>query len=176
VIDREQYRLDHVRAHTPAETINYGEADDLLDMLKELTDGRGPDAVIDAVGFEAHGAGLGSLYDEVKHTVKLESDRAIALREAIMAVRNGGHVSIIGDYIGFADKFPVGSLMNRLLTVKTGQCPAQRLLRALAEKIQRGEIDPSFVITHRTSLDEAPRIYEMWNNKEDGIVKAVLRP
>jgi threonine dehydrogenase-like Zn-dependent dehydrogenase len=176
VIDREQYRLDHVQKHTPAEVLNYGEVDDLLDTLKEMTDGRGPDAVIDAVGFEAHGDGLGSMYDEIKHAVKLESDRPITLREAIMAVRNGGHVSIIGDYIGFADKIPVGSLMNRLLTVKTGQCPAQRFTRPLAEKIQRGEIDPSFVITHRTTLDEAPEIYELWNNKEDGIVKAVLKP
>lgn len=176
VIDREQYRLDHVQQHTPAETINYSRADDLLDMLKELTDGRGPDAVIDAVGFEAHGDGLASKYHEVKQAVKLESDRPITLTEAIMAVRNGGHVSIIGDYIGFADKIPVGSLMNRVLTVKTGQCPAQKYLRPLAEKIQRGEIDPSFVVTHRTTLDEAPAIYEKWNNKEDGIIKAVLRP
>jgi threonine dehydrogenase-like Zn-dependent dehydrogenase len=176
VIDREQYRLDHVQKYTPAETINYTEADDLQDMLKELTDGRGPDAVIDAVGFEAHGDGLGGMYHDVKHAVKLESDRPIALTEAIMSVRDGGHVSIVGDYIGFADKIPVGSLMNRLLTVKTGQCPVQRYLRRLTEKILRGEIDPSFVVTHRVGLSEAPAIYEKWNNKEDGIVKAVLRP
>lgn len=176
VIDREQYRLDHVRAHTPAEAINYGEADDLLDMLKELTDGRGPDAVIDAVGFEGHGSGLLSMYDEVKHAVKLESDRPITLREAIMAVRNGGHVSIIGDYIGFADKIPLGSLMNRILTVKTGQCPVQRYLRLLSEKIQRGEMDPSFVISHHVSLQEVPKMYELWNNKEDGVVKVAWTP
>jgi threonine dehydrogenase-like Zn-dependent dehydrogenase len=176
VIDREQYRLDHVQQHTQAETINYGKADDLQDMLKELTDGRGPDAVIDAVGFEAHGDGLASMYDEVKHAVKLETDRPITLREAIMAVRNGGHVSIIGDYLGFADKIPVGSLMNRLLTVKTGQCPVQRLLPSLAEKIQRGEIDPTFVISHHVSLQEVPEMYERWNKKEDGVVKVAWTP
>ncbi len=175
VIDREQYRLDHVQRYTPAEAINYGEADDLQDMLKDLTDGRGPDAVIDAVGFEAHGAGLLSMYDEVKQAVKLETDRPIVLREAIMAVRNGGHVSIVGDYLGFADKIPVGSLMNRLLTVKTGQCPAQRYMRPLAEKMQQGQMDPSFIITHRATLDDVPKIYEMWNKKEDGIIKPVVK-
>lgn len=176
VIDREQYRLDHVQSQTRAETINYGEADDLLDMLKELTDGRGPDAVIDAVGFEAHGNGLASKYHEVKQAVKLESDRPITLTEAIMAVRNGGHVSIIGDYLGFADKIPVGSLMNRGLTVKTGQCPVQRYLPALSEKIQQGEIDPSFVISHHVSLDEVPKMYELWNEKADGVIKVAWTP
>lgn len=176
VIDREQYRLDHVQKNTPAEAINYAEADDLHEMLTELTDGRGPDAVIDAVGFEGHGSGLLSKYDEVKQAVKLESDRPITLREAIMAVRNGGHVSIIGDYIGFADKIPVGSLMNRLLTVKTGQCPVQRLLPCLAQKILQGEIDPTFVITHEVTLDEVPKMYDLWNKKEDGVIKVAWRP
>lgn len=176
VIDREQYRLDHVQKHTRAETINYGEADDLLDMLKDLTDGRGPDAVIDAVGFEGHGNGLASKYHEVKQAVKLESDRPITLTEAIMSVRNGGHVSIIGDYIGFADKIPVGSLMNRGLTVKTGQCPVQAYLPQLAEKIQGGEIDPAFVISHHVSLQEVPKMYELWNEKADGVIKVAWTP
>ena len=113
-------------------------------MVRELTSGRGPDAVSDAVGFGAHGDGLLSKYHEVKQAVKLESDRPITLTEAIMSVRNGGHVSIIGDYIGFGDKIPLGSLMNRILTVKTGQCPVQSYLQPLSEKIQQGEIDPSF--------------------------------
>jgi threonine dehydrogenase-like Zn-dependent dehydrogenase len=176
VIDREQYRLDHVKKHVGVETINYGEADDLQDMLKEMTQGRGPDACIDAVGFEAHGSGLASLYDEIKQTVKLETDRPITLREAIMMVRNGGHLSIVGDYLGYADKFPVGSLMNRLLTVKTGQCPVHRYLPALAERIQRGEIDPTFVITHRVNLQNVPEMYGLWNKKEDGVVKVAWTP
>jgi threonine dehydrogenase-like Zn-dependent dehydrogenase len=129
VIDREQYRLDHVKKYCQqVEVRSYGEVDDLLDTLKEMTPGREPDAVIDTVGFEAHGDGLGSLYDEVKHAVKLETDRPITIREAIMAVRNGGNLSIVGDYIGLADKFPLGSFMNRGLTVKTGQRLVQRYL------------------------------------------------
>jgi threonine dehydrogenase-like Zn-dependent dehydrogenase len=176
VIDREQYRLDHIQAHTPAEAINYREVDDLQDCLKDLTNGRGPDAVIDAVGFEGHGDGLLSKYDEVKHALKMETDRPITLREAIMAVRNGGHVSIIGDYMGFADKIPVGSLMNRLLTVKTGQCPVQRYLEPLSEKILQGEIDPTFVISHKVRLEDVPRMYELWNKKEDGVIKVAWTP
>lgn len=176
VIDREQYRLDHVAQHTGAETLNYGEVHDLLDCLKEMTEGRGPDCCIDAVGFEAHGDGLGSLYDEVKHAVKLESDRPITLREAIMAVRNGGKLSIIGDYVGFADKIPVGSLMNRILTVKTGQCPAQRYLEPLSQRMLNGDVDPSFVITHRVTLDEVPEMYGVWNEKKDGVVKVAWKP
>ena len=176
VIDREQYRLDNIQANSPAEAINYVEIEDLQDTLKDLTNGRGPDAVIDAVGFEAHGNGLLSKYDEVKQAVKLETDRPITLREAIMAVRNGGHISIIGDYVGFADKIPVGSLMNRLLTVKTGQCPVQRYLKPLSEKIQNGEIDPTFVISHRVNLQEVPTMYERWNNKEDGVIKVAWTP
>jgi threonine dehydrogenase-like Zn-dependent dehydrogenase len=177
VIDREQYRLDHVKKYCQqVEVLNYGEVDDLLDTLKEMTAGRGPDAVIDAVGFEAHGDGVASLYDEVKHAVKLETDRPITIREAIMAVRNGGNVSIIGDYIGLADKFPLGSLMNRGLIVKTGQCPVQRYLPQLTARIQKGEIDPTFVITHRVNLDEVPKMYELWNKKEDGVVKVAWKP
>ena len=176
VIDREQYRLDNIQAHSPAEAINYSEIEDLQDTLKDLTNGRGPDAVIDAVGFEAHGNGLLSKYDEVKQAVKLETDRPITLREAIMAVRNGGHISIIGDYVGFADKIPVGSLMNRLLTIKTGQCPVQRYLKPLSEKIQKGEIDPTFVISHRVNLQEVPSMYDRWNNKEDGVIKVAWTP
>jgi threonine dehydrogenase-like Zn-dependent dehydrogenase len=176
-IDREQYRLEHLKKHCPeVEVLNYEQVDDLLDTLKEMTAGRGPDACIDAVGFEARGDGVGALYDQVKHAVKLETDRPVALREAIMAVRNWGNVSIIGDYVGLADKIPVGSLMNRGLTVKTGQTPAQRYLPQLAARMQKGEIDPSFVITHTVSLDEVPKMYDLWNKKEDGVVKVAWRP
>lgn len=176
VIDREQYRLDHVAQHTGAQTLNYGEVDDLLDCLKELTDGRGPDCCIDAVGFEAHGDGLASLYDEVKHAVKLETDRPITLREAIMAVRNGGKLSIIGDYLGVADKIPLGSLMNRIITVKTGQTPVHRYLKPLAQRMLNGEIDPTFVITHRVRLDDVPAMYKLWNEKKDGVIKVAWMP
>ena len=141
-----------------------------------MTGGRGPDACIDAVGMEAHGHPAVYAYDRAKQALMLESDRPIALREAIMACRNGGTVSVIGVYGGFIDKFPMGSVMNRSLTIKTGQCHVQRYMRPLLERIQSGEIDPSFVITHRLELDQAPDGYDMFLNKEDECVKVVLKP
>jgi threonine dehydrogenase-like Zn-dependent dehydrogenase len=175
-IDRFAYRLTIARERAGAtETINYEEID-LYDALKDMTGGRGPDACIDAVGMEAHLPGGLGAYDRIKQVTGLETDRPHALREAIMACRNGGTVSIIGVYGGFIDKFPIGSLMNRSLTIKTGQCHVQRYMKPLLERIQRGEIDPSFVITHRLPLDEAPRGYDMFLNKRDGCLKVVLKP
>jgi len=175
-IDRFPYRLQMAREQSGAETINYEEADDLLEMLKELTGGRGPDACIDAVGMEAHGIGLDYTYDRAKQAVRLETDRPVALRQAIMACRNAGTVSVIGVYGGFVDKFPMGAVMNRSLTIKSGQCHAQRYMRPLLERIQKGEIDPSFVITHRLGLDQAPEGYEVFKNKQDECMKVVLKP
>jgi threonine dehydrogenase-like Zn-dependent dehydrogenase len=175
-IDRFPYRLAIARERAGAtETINYEEID-LYDALKDMTGGRGPDACIDAVGLEAHLPGALGAYDRIKQATGLESDRPHALREAIMACRNGGTVSIIGVYGGFIDKFPIGSLMNRSLTIKTGQCHVQRYMKPLLERIQKGEIDPSFVITHRLPLDEAPRGYDMFLNKHDDCLKVVLKP
>jgi threonine dehydrogenase-like Zn-dependent dehydrogenase len=159
-----------------AETINYVEAEDVLDTLKEMTGGRGPDACIDAVGLEAHDTGLAYAYDRVKQAMRQETGRPVALRQAIMACRNGGIVSVAGVYGGFIDKFPMGSVMNRGLTIKTGQCHVQRYMRPLLQRIERGEIDPSFVITHRLSLDEAPCGYETFKHKRDDCVKVVMRP
>src|SRR5204863_2996555 len=137
-----------------AETINYHETS-VLDALMEMTGGRGPDSCIDAVGLEAHGGhGLIYAYDRAKQAIMSESDRPIALREAIMACRNGGTVSVIGVYGGFIDKFPMGAVMNRSLTIRTGQSHVQRYMRPLLERIQRGEIDPSFIITHRLPQEE----------------------
>jgi threonine dehydrogenase-like Zn-dependent dehydrogenase len=173
-IDRFDYRLQRAREQTGAETLNY-EKVGVLAALKDLTGGRGPDACIDAVGMEAH-TDLGPLqvYDRVKQAVRLETDRGPALREAIMACRNGGTVSVIGVYGGLMDKFPVGSLMNRSITLKTGQCHVQRYTRPLLRRIENGEIDPSFVISHRLSLDEAPQAYETFKHKQDDCVKVVL--
>jgi threonine dehydrogenase-like Zn-dependent dehydrogenase len=173
-IDRFDYRLRRAREQTGAETLNYEEVG-VLAALKDLTGGRGPDACIDAVGMEAH-TDLGPLqvYDRVKQAVRLETDRGPALREAIMACRNGGTVSVIGVYGGLMDKFPVGSLMNRSITLKTGQCHVQRYTRPLLRRIENGEIDPSFVISHRLSLDEAPQAYETFKQKQDDCVKVVL--
>ncbi|MGK3990292.1 zinc-dependent alcohol dehydrogenase [Sorangium sp. So ce136] len=173
-IDRFEYRLRIARERAGAsDTINYEEVD-VHDALAALTGGRGPDACIDAVGLEAHGHGLMFAYDRTKQALKLETDRPIALREAIRACRNGGTVSVIGVYGGFIDKFPMGSLMNRSLTLRTGQCHVQRYLRPLLERIEKGEIDPSFVITHRMRLEDAPQGYDLFVNKQDECLKVVL--
>jgi threonine dehydrogenase-like Zn-dependent dehydrogenase len=173
-IDRFPYRLDLAARRAGAtDTINY-ELADVQDTLKELTGGRGPDACIDAVGTEAHGPSAIYAYDRAKQALMLESDRPIALRQAIRACRNGGTVSVIGVYGGFIDKFPMGAVMNRGLTIRAGQCHVQRYLSRLLEHIERGEIDPSFVITHRFPLAEAPRGFSMFLNKEDNCEKVVL--
>jgi threonine dehydrogenase-like Zn-dependent dehydrogenase len=176
VIDRFEYRLRIARENIGAETLNYEEIDSIPEALKELSGGRGPDACIDAVGMEAHHHGPLYAYDRVKQATRMETDRAFALREAIMSCRNGGIVSVIGVYAGFVDKFPMGALMNRGLSIKTGQCHVQRYMRPLLERIQNGEIDPSFVITHTISLSDAPRGYEMFKRKEDDCLKVVLKP
>jgi len=175
-IDRFEYRLRMAREKAGAtETINYEDVS-VLEALKEMTGGRGPDKCIDAVGMEAHGPTAMYAYDRAKQALMLESDRPIALREAIMACRNGGTISVIGVYGGLIDKFPMGAVMNRSLTIKTGQCHVHRYMRPLLERIQRGEIDPSFVVTHRLQLDQAPEGYDMFQNKEDECVKVVLKP
>jgi threonine dehydrogenase-like Zn-dependent dehydrogenase len=173
-IDRFPERL-RMAEEGGAETINYEETR-VYDSLMEMTGGRGPDSCIDAVGMEAHAHGPIYLYDRVKQAMMLESDRPIVLREAIIACRNGGTVSIPGAYGGFDDKIPVGALMNKALTIKTGQTHVQRYFRPLIERIKKGEIDPSFVVTHRMRLDEAPKAYDLFMNKQDGCVKIVLKP
>lgn len=174
-IDRFPERLRMAREKSKAETLDYEQAD-VLDALKEMTGGRGPDACIDAVGMESHGFGLLGAYDRVKQAMMLETDRPIALREALMACRNGGVVSIPGVYGGVLDKIPFGTVMNRSLTIKTGQTHVQRYMKPLLERIQRGEIDPTFVITHTLALDDAPYGYDIFCNKEDECIKVVLKP
>jgi threonine dehydrogenase-like Zn-dependent dehydrogenase len=175
-IDRFPYRLAMAYEKAGAtDIINY-EEEDVLETLKALTGGRGPDACIDAVGMEAHSPRIDYAYDRAKQAMRLETDRPLALREAIMACRNGGVVSVIGAYGGFVDKFPIGSVMNRSLTIRSGQCHVQRYMQPLLERIQAGELDPSFVITHRLPLSEAPRGYDLFKHKEDECVKVVLQP
>jgi threonine dehydrogenase-like Zn-dependent dehydrogenase len=174
-IDRFDYRLEMARTHGKAETINY-EYTDVAESLKEMTGGRGPDHCIDAVGMEGHGPGFAGAYDKVKTMMMLETDRAYALRQAILACRSGGTVSVAGVYSGFIDKFPMGAIVNRSLTIKSGQTHVHKYLRPLMDRIERGEIDPSFVITHRMRLDEAADGYEIFGKKEDECMKVVLRP
>jgi threonine dehydrogenase-like Zn-dependent dehydrogenase len=174
-IDRFSYRLRMAAERCGAVPINYEETS-VLETLKEMTGGRGPDKCIDAVGMEAHAHSIQYAYDRAKQAMMLETDRPIALREAIFACRNGGTVSVIGVYGGFIDKFPMGSLMNRSLTIRTGQCHVQRYMRPLLERVINGEIDPSMVITHRMPLEQAPQGYAMFRNKEDNCEKIVLKP
>jgi len=175
-IDRFDYRLRMAAEHNGAIPVNYEEVD-VNQTLKDITAGRGPDACIDAVGMEAHhGTGIIEAYDKVKQAARLETERPHALRQAITSCRNGGIVSVIGVYGGFVDKFPMGSLMNRSLTVRSGQCHVQRYMRPLLEHIEAGRLDPTFVITHRLSLDDAPSGYETFKNKQDDCVKVVLKP
>lgn len=173
-IDRFPERLAMAHDHAGAtDTIHY-EEQDVLETLRELTGGRGPDACIDAVGMEAHSPRMDYAYDRVKQAVRLETDRPLALREAIMACRNGGVVSVIGVYGGVVDTFPIGSVVNRGLTIRAGQCHVHRYMQPLLERIQAGDIDPTFVITHRLPLSDAPRGYELFKEKRDGCVKVVL--
>jgi threonine dehydrogenase-like Zn-dependent dehydrogenase len=174
-IDRFDYRLRMAREKAGAETINYEEMD-VLDTLKEMTGGRGPDACIDAVGMEAHGQGPMWIYDRAMQAARIETDRGTALREAIMACRNGGTISIVGVYGGFMDKFPIGSIMNRSLTIKTGQTHVQRYMRPLLERIQNGDIDPTFIITHTLSLEQAAHGYDIFKHKRDDCEKVILKP
>lgn len=175
-IDRFPYRLKMASEQGGAETINYAEVDSVPEALREMTGGRGPDACIDAVGMEAHGMGLIGAYDRAKQAMMLETDRIIALREAILSCRNGGTVSVIGVYGGFVDKFPFGAVVNRSLTIKAGQAHVQHYMGPLLERIQKGEIDPSFVITHRLNLSDAASGYSTFLNKQDECMKVVLRP
>ena len=173
-IDRYPERL-RLAQSMKAETVNY-EQRPVLDALKEMTGGRGPDACIDAVGMEAHGGGLVYAYDRLKQAAMLETDRPIALREALMACRNGGNVSIAGVYGGFVDKIPFGSVMNRSLTIKTGQTHVQRYMQPLLERIQRGEFDTTSLVSHHLPLAEAAHGYDIFMKKEEECTKVVLHP
>jgi len=177
-IDRFDYRLQMAREQAGATaTINYEDEPDVVEVLKEMTGGRGPDSVIDAVGMEAHhGHGIVHAYDRAKQAARMETDRPHALREAIQACRPGGIVSVIGVYGGFVDKFPAGAFMNKGLQMRSGQCHVQRYLQPLLDRIMNGEIDPSFVVTHTMELDRAPEGYETFKQKQDDCVKVVLKP
>ena len=174
-IDREPERLAMARAFAGADTIDFEEAD-VLEELREATAGRGPDACIDAVGMEAHGMGLPGAYDRVKQELKVQTGRPHALREAILACRKGGVVSLSGVYGGFVDKVPMGAAFNKALTLKMGQTHVHRYVRPLLERISAGEIEPERIITHRLPLERAPEGYRTFRDKADGCVKVVLEP
>jgi threonine dehydrogenase-like Zn-dependent dehydrogenase len=176
VIDRFDDRLELARRHTGAETLDYEQVS-VPEALKEMTGGRGPDKCIDAVGLEGHhSSGALHAYDRAKQASLLETDRPHALREAVLSCANGGTVSVIGVYSGLVDKFPMGAVMNRYLTLRAGQCHVHRYMPKLLEHVRAGDIDPSFVITHRMPLEDAPRGYRMFLDKEDHCEKVVLTP
>lgn len=174
-IDRFPERLQLAREKAGAETINYEETESVLGALKEMTGGRGPDACIDAVGMEAHGTGLDYAYDRVKQELRMETDRGSALRQAILACRKGGIVSVLGVY-GLMDKFPMGVIMNKGLTVRSAQQHGQAYVPRLLEYAAEGKLDASYLATHKFSLEESPRGYEMFRSKEDGCVRAIFVP
>jgi threonine dehydrogenase-like Zn-dependent dehydrogenase len=172
-IDNIQSRLD-LAQEGGAEPLNY-DSGDVDQRLRHLTGGRGPDACIDAVGLEAHGSSLDAIYDYAKTAVKLETDRTHALRQAIYACRKGGTVSIPGVYGGLVDKFPLGIAFNKALTFRMGQTNVHRYLKPLLDRVEMGEIDPSFVITHRLALDQGADGYSTFDG-QDGCIKVVLKP
>jgi threonine dehydrogenase-like Zn-dependent dehydrogenase len=174
-IDRFPERLQLAKTQGQATVLDYQEVD-VPEALRDLTGGRGPDACIDAVGMEAHGTSLDALYDRAKMTMFLATDRLHVLRQAIQVCRKGGTVSIPGVYGGFLDKVPLGAAFAKGLTLKMGQTHMHRFLRPLLTRIERGDIDPAFVITHRLRLDEAPYGYELFQNKKDNCIKVVLQP
>jgi threonine dehydrogenase-like Zn-dependent dehydrogenase len=175
-IDCVPERLQMAAKHGRAETINFEEVD-VYERLQEMTKGRGPDRCIDAVGCEAHGTGtVDAALDKVKSAVMLTTDRAHVLRQAIMCCRKGGTISVPGAYVGFPDTLPFGAFMNKGLTMKAGQTHMQRYMKPLFEKIESGEIDPAFVISHRVKLEDAPAAYKKFRDKEDGCIKVVLLP
>ena len=174
-IDRIPERLDMAQTYGKAQTIN-SEGQDVIELLKQMTGGRGPDVCIEAVGMEAHISGPLAVVDRVKQSMKVETGRPAALREAIQACRKGGVVSIAGVFAGFLDTLPFGAAFNKGLTFHMGQTHVHRYMRPLLEMIQSGAIDPSFVVTHRMPLEDAPEAYKKFRDKEDGCVKVVLKP
>lgn len=174
-IDRLPERLEMASDHAGAETIDYTEVDSVVDELHSMTGGRGPDACIDAVGMESHGTGISHTLDSIKQSLRIHTDRAAALRQAIRACRKGGTLSMLGVY-GMTDSFPTGIIMNKGLTLRSAQQHGQRYVPQLLEHAAEGDLDPSYLATHEFSLEDSPRGYELFKEKEDGCVRAVFSP
>jgi threonine dehydrogenase-like Zn-dependent dehydrogenase len=159
-----------------AETLDFNDEEGVIESLKQMTGGRGPDSCMDAVGMEAHGTSMGAIYDRIKTATYLATDRPNVLRQAVIACRKAGTVSVPGVYGGFIDKFPMGAFVNKGLTMKSGQTHVHRYLEPLLKLIQEDKIDPSFIITHRLKLEDAPEGYETFKHRVDGCIKIVLKP
>ncbi|TRX75378.1 zinc-dependent alcohol dehydrogenase [Pseudomonas mangiferae] len=174
-IDRFPDRLDLAERKAGAVVLNY-ETTNVHEALLEFTGGRGPDRCIDCVGMEAHGTQPDYLYDRTKQMLRLHTERGSVLRQAIRACRKGGTVSVIGVYGGVLDKFPMGAIVNKALTLRSGQQPGQRYAERLFEHIRKGELDPSYLLTHPMSLEDAPAGYGLFKDKQDSCMRAVFRP
>lgn len=174
-IDRHPSRL-RLAEMAGAETLNYESTDDMVEALKDLTAGRGPERCIDAVGMEAHGTSLYGKFERAKQALKLELDNATVLRQAFQACGKGGTVSVVGVYAGFIDKFPFGTIFGKGLTIRGGQCNTQKYMKPLLERIAKGEINPPEIITHRTTLEEAPAMYDLFEREKNECVKVVMKP
>jgi threonine dehydrogenase-like Zn-dependent dehydrogenase len=174
-IDRHPARL-RLAEQAGAETLNYEDTDDLVELLKQLTGGTGPERCIDAVGMEAHGTSIYGKLERGKQAMKLQMDNATVLRQVFQSCAPGGTASIAGVYVGFIDKFPFGSIFGKGLTVKTGQCNVHKYMKPLLERIMNGEIDPPEIISHRVSLSDAPAMYELFEKEKDECTKVVLKP
>ncbi|MFD2999595.1 zinc-dependent alcohol dehydrogenase [Pontibacter toksunensis] len=174
-IDRFTDRLAKAKKHAKAEVLNYEEVD-ILEALKEMTGGRGPDRCIDAVGMEAHTTGVEQYYDKAKQSLRLQTGRPAVLRQAIVACRKGGTVSIVGVYGGLLDKFPMGAAMNKALTLRMGQMFAQKYIPQLLDRVASGEVDPSYMLTHKWGLEQSPEGYKMFKEKTDNCMRVVFTP
>ncbi|BDT87527.1 zinc-dependent alcohol dehydrogenase [Nocardia cyriacigeorgica] len=175
VIDRFPRRLELARTHAGAETIDYSAVDSIVEALRETTGGRGPDACIDAVGMEGHGTGVQQLYDKAKQLLRMGTDRATSLRQAILACRKGGVVSVLGVY-GVTDKFPMAVITNKGLTIRSAQQRGQAYMPRMFDYLEQGDLDPSYLITHDLPLTEAVRGYDLFKNSKQECVRAVFRP
>jgi threonine dehydrogenase-like Zn-dependent dehydrogenase len=174
-IDHVPNRLNLAHNASKAEVLNFEEVD-VLEALQEMTGGRGPDVCIDAVGLEAEGHALDTLFDKTKHSLRLVTGLAHVLRQAIQACRKGGTLSIPGVYGGYLDKVPFGAAFGKGLTFRMGQTHVHRYMAPLLERIESGEIDPSFVISHELPLEEAAYGYQIFKKYEDDCTKVVLKP
>ncbi|HVF88133.1 MAG TPA: hypothetical protein VM866_11105, partial [Pyrinomonadaceae bacterium] len=174
-IDSVEDRMNLAR-EAGAETLDFNDEAGVIESLQQMTGGRGPDSCMDAVGMEAHGTSLGAVYDRIKTATFMATDRPNVLRQAIIVCRKGGTVSVPGVYGGMIDKFPMGAFVNKGLTMKSGQTHVHRYLKPLLKLIEDGKIDPSFIITHRMSLDDAPEGYETFKHRVDNCIKIVLKP
>jgi threonine dehydrogenase-like Zn-dependent dehydrogenase len=175
-IDRFPERLALARDVCKAEVVNYEATEDLVELLKQMTGGRGPDVCIDAVGLEAHGQDLLSRSDKLKQTLRLEMDRPTVVRQTIQAAAKGGRVSLIGVYGGLIDKFPIGAFFSKGLAMRAGQCDVQQFLPELLKRVLKGEFDMTSLVSHRLTLEDAAHGYRIFCDKQEGCTKVVMRP